>query len=108
MALNSGDQARLRRIEAAFVESDPAMVRRFRRWRPSGRPMVVRSGWTVVSDWMLAVFVCGFATWVAGPAVGGAAAVVGAAWVLLWHMHVPRTRHGGEDGRGGRPVTHPS
>jgi DUF3040 family protein len=104
MALDAGDQARLRRIEAELSASDPALARRFRRWRPTGRPMLVRPGWTVVPDWMLVVFVCGFATWVLGPALGGAVLVVGGCWVLLWRIQPPKARPGGDDGRGGQQI----
>jgi hypothetical protein len=103
MALDAGDQARLRRIEADLSESDPVLAEKFRRWRPSGRSVLTRPGWTVVPDWMLVVFLCGSVTWVLGPALGSAVLVVGGCWVLLWRMRFPKARPR-DDGRGGRQI----
>lgn len=76
MSLDAGDQARLMRIEAELAAADPALARRFRRWKSSGGHEVVGPGWSAVPGWALMVFLVGFTTWMVAPAVGSAVAVV--------------------------------
>ena len=76
MSLDAGDRARLMRIEAELAAADPALARRFRRWKSSGGHEVVAPGWSSVPGWALVVFLVGFTTWMVAPAVGSAVAVV--------------------------------
>jgi hypothetical protein len=110
VALDAGDRDRLRRIEAKLAEADPALVGLFQRWRPASGPRPIWPGWSVLPGWMLMVFVVGFVTWVAGPALGGAVAAISCSWAGLRRTRHLRVRddadlHGGgsrDDGRGGR------
>jgi Protein of unknown function (DUF3040) len=77
VSLNAGDQARLRRIEAALEAADPALAVRFRRWSPSGEQATPGPGWSEAPVWVAMVFLVGFTTWMVAPAVGVAIAVVG-------------------------------
>jgi Protein of unknown function (DUF3040) len=76
VSLDAGDRARLMRIEAELAAADPALARRFRRWKSSGGHEVVAPGWSAVPGWALVVFLVGFTTWMVAPAVGSAVAVV--------------------------------
>jgi hypothetical protein len=80
VSLDAGDQARLRRIEAALEAADPALAVRFRRWRPSGEQVMPGPGWSEAPVWVAMVFLVGFTTWMVAPAVGAAIAVAGGCW----------------------------
>lgn len=106
MSLDARDRARLRRIEAELEATDRVLARQFRRWRPSSGPAPAGPGWSVAPRWMLVVFLVGFTSWIAGPAVGVAVTVL-TCWRPAWR----RVRHGrdqhrdrvqGRDGRGSR------
>jgi len=76
VSLDAGDRARLMRIEAELAAADPALARRFRRWKSSDGLEVAGPGWSAVPTWMVVVFLVGFTTWMVAPAVGSAVAVV--------------------------------
>jgi hypothetical protein len=105
MALDARDHARLMRIEMGLAESDPALARMFRRWRPSSAPSVPGlPGWTQVSRRMLVAFGCGLAILMTGPVVGGGVVAICATAVMLTLLQRRQTRRrtgrDDDDGRG--------
>ena len=84
MGLSAGDRARLGRIEAELAGADPALVARFRRWRPSADDESAPPGWSAVPAWTVLVFLVAFCAWVLAPSVGWLVAIVGAVCWLRW------------------------
>jgi hypothetical protein len=82
VALDAGDRARLRQIEAELAAADPALVGRFRQWKPTRKHEAIGPGWSVVPPWVVLVFLVGFIGWTVAPAAGAAVAVAGCARIV--------------------------
>jgi Protein of unknown function (DUF3040) len=104
VALDPAERARLARIETELAGSDPGLVARFRRWRPTTESEVTRSGWSTVPVWMLVVFLVGFGSWTVGPWLGGLVVAVAGCRVARDRM---RRRGGGRVGPAQGPQRKP-
>jgi hypothetical protein len=82
MALDAGDRARLRQIEAELAAADPALVGRFRQWTPARGQEAIGPGWSVVPPWVALVFLVGFVSWAVAPVAGAAVAVIGCGGIV--------------------------
>lgn len=103
MGLGSGDEDRLRGIEAELTASDPQLAARFRRWRrPRGAP--VPAGWTVVPAWAAAVFLVAASAWVVSPGTGWLLAVVAVVWAARTARRRARDRAEQDSGWWYRPI----
>jgi hypothetical protein len=92
------------RMEAELAEADPALVERFRRWKPSTGPAPVRPGWCVAPPWTLKVFLVGFLTWMVWPVAGGVVAAIWLAVVLGNRLRAQAQRGQGPGGGRRQPV----
>jgi type IV secretory pathway TrbD component len=107
MGLDARDAAQLERIERQMARDDPRLAEAFERWTdpagmdpagtdPAGTDLAgTESGAagqetpTIAPPWVLAVFLVGLATWVAGSVPGLVVAVFGV-WVVCWLRRPPR------------------